>query len=155
MWAVRGTARATICILRFGRMGREWTVLSIMLKNDGIDMIISTNVHGVTMAAKLLREDDKVVYRDSAYLGLEKWGEFKHTPPNIALTAVRVGCPRFPITPLAGSGTSKTANPLYVVRWSIPTELRRIFSVSGKRFTMDCEKISTDYMRSLPVRTCI
>ena len=107
------------------------------------------------MAAKLLREDDKVVYRDSAYLGLEKWGEFKHTPPNIALTAVRVGCPRFPITPLAGSGTSKTANPLYVVRWSIPTELRRIFSVSGKRFTMDCEKISTDYMRSLPVRTCI
>lgn len=45
-----------------------------MLKNDGIDMIISTNVHGVTMAAKLLREDDKVVYRDSAYLGLEKMG---------------------------------------------------------------------------------
>ena len=30
------------------------------------------NVHDVTVTAKLLREDDQVVYGDSAYLGMEK-----------------------------------------------------------------------------------
>ncbi len=38
------------------------------------------NGHDVTVAAKLLREDDEVVYRDSAYLGLEKWEEIKQDP---------------------------------------------------------------------------
>lgn len=40
----------------------------------------SANVHDVTVAAKLLREDDEVVYGDSAYLGLEKRDEVKHDP---------------------------------------------------------------------------
>ena len=38
----------------------------------------AANVHDVTVAEKLLREDDEVVYRDSAYLGLEKRDEIKH-----------------------------------------------------------------------------
>lgn len=32
----------------------------------------STNVHDITVATKLLREDGEIVYEDSAYLGLEK-----------------------------------------------------------------------------------
>ena len=40
----------------------------------------AANVHDVTVAEKLLREDDEVVYGDSAYLGLEKRDEIKHDP---------------------------------------------------------------------------
>jgi len=40
----------------------------------------AANVHDVTMAAKLLREDDEAVYGDSAYLGLEKRDEIKQDP---------------------------------------------------------------------------
>ncbi len=32
----------------------------------------SANVHDITVASRLMREDDKVVYGDSAYLGIEK-----------------------------------------------------------------------------------
>ena len=39
--------------------------------------VTAANVHDVTVAAKLLREDDEVVYGDSAYLGLEKRVEIK------------------------------------------------------------------------------
>ena len=38
----------------------------------------AANVHDVTVASKLLREDDEVVYGDSAYLGLEKREEIKN-----------------------------------------------------------------------------
>ena len=40
----------------------------------------AANVHDVTVAAKLLREDDEVVYGNSAYLGLEKRDEIKKNP---------------------------------------------------------------------------
>lgn len=40
--------------------------------------VTAANVHDVTVAAKLLREDDEVVYGDSAYLGLEKRDEIKN-----------------------------------------------------------------------------
>ena len=40
----------------------------------------AANVHDVTVAAKLLRKDDEVVYGDSAYLGLEKRDEIKQDP---------------------------------------------------------------------------
>ena len=40
----------------------------------------SANVHDVSVAEKLLREDDEVVYGDSAYLGLEKRDEIKQDP---------------------------------------------------------------------------
>ena len=40
----------------------------------------AANVHDVTVAAKLLREDDKAVYGDSAYLGIEKREEIKSNP---------------------------------------------------------------------------
>jgi len=36
-----------------------------------VDVTVA-NVHDVTAAVELLREDDKVVYGDSAYLGLRK-----------------------------------------------------------------------------------
>lgn len=84
------------------------------------------NVHDVTVAAKLLREDDEVVYGDSAYLGLKKRDEIKHEP-QLSAIEYRINCrpgqrPGFPTTPLTGSGTSKTADPLYDAKWSIPTE---------------------------------
>ena len=40
----------------------------------------AANVHDVTVAARLLREDDKAVYEDSAYLGIEKREEIKSNP---------------------------------------------------------------------------
>ena len=40
----------------------------------------AANVHDVTVAARLLREDDEVVYGDSAYLGIEKREEVKNSP---------------------------------------------------------------------------
>lgn len=39
--------------------------------------VTAANVHDVTVAAKLLQEDDQVVYGNSAYLGLEKREEIK------------------------------------------------------------------------------
>ena len=42
--------------------------------------VTAANAHDITVAAKLLREDDKVVYGDSAYLGLEKRDEIKNDP---------------------------------------------------------------------------
>ena len=43
-------------------------------------VVTSANVHDVTVAAELLREDDQVVYGDSAYLGMEKRDEVKNSP---------------------------------------------------------------------------
>lgn len=37
----------------------------------------SANAHDITMASKLIREDDEVVYGDSAYLGIEKRPEIQ------------------------------------------------------------------------------
>ena len=93
----------------------------------GVFTYTAANVRDVTEASKPLREDDEVVYGDSAYLGLEKREEIKiaHSfpPSNTGSTAVRAGCPRFPTTPLTGSGTLRTENPLCAARWSTPTEL--------------------------------
>ena len=40
----------------------------------------AANVHDITVAAKLLREDDKVVCGDSSYLGLQSREEVKQAP---------------------------------------------------------------------------
>ncbi len=40
----------------------------------------AANVHDTTVAAELLREDDEIVYRDSAYLGLQSREEVKQDP---------------------------------------------------------------------------
>ena len=40
----------------------------------------AANVHDISVAAELLREDDEVVYGDSAYLGIEKREEIKNNP---------------------------------------------------------------------------
>ena len=86
----------------------------------------AANVHNVTVAEKLLREDDEVVYGDSAYLGLEKRDEIKHNPffpqSNSASTVDRAGCPEFRATPLTGSDTLSIANPLCAARWNTPNE---------------------------------
>ena len=37
--------------------------------------VSSANIHDVTVASELIREDDEVVYGDSGYLGIEKRGE--------------------------------------------------------------------------------
>ena len=51
----------------------------------------AANVHNVTVAAGLLREDDEVVYGDSAYLGIEKQEEIKNSPQLSAIT-YRINC---------------------------------------------------------------
>jgi IS5 family transposase len=42
--------------------------------------VTAANVHDITEASKLLREDDKVVYGDAGYLGIEKREEIKNDP---------------------------------------------------------------------------
>lgn len=51
----------------------------------------AANVHDISVAAELLREDDEVVYGDSACLGIEKREEIKNDPP-----ALRHGIPHQP-----------------------------------------------------------
>ncbi len=46
----------------------------------GVFTYTAANVRDVTEASKPLREDDEVVYGDSAYLGLEKREEIKNSP---------------------------------------------------------------------------
>ena len=48
--------------------------------------VTAANVHDVTVAAELLREDDEVVYGDSAYLGIEKRDEIRNSPQLSAIT---------------------------------------------------------------------
>lgn len=55
--------------------------------------VTAANVHDITVAAKLLREDDKVVYGDSAYLGLEKRKEIQN---NEQLSAIQCRINRRP-----------------------------------------------------------
>ena len=40
----------------------------------------AANVHDITMASQLVREDDEVVYGDSGYIGIEKRDEIKNSP---------------------------------------------------------------------------
>ena len=65
------------------------------LSDEGAEEAIydsnAANVHDVTAAAKLLREDDEAVYGDSAYLGLEKRDEIKHDP-QLSAIEYRINC---------------------------------------------------------------
>ena len=61
-----------------------------MIKDAGSGFVhtveaTAANVHDVTVAARLLREDDKAVYGDSAYLGIEKREEIKSNPQLFAI----------------------------------------------------------------------
>jgi IS5 family transposase len=40
----------------------------------------AANVHDITVATRLIREDDEVVYGDSGYIGIEKREEVKNSP---------------------------------------------------------------------------
>jgi len=55
--------------------------------------VTAANVHDITVAEKLLREDDEVVYGDSAYLGLEKREEIKNNPQFSAIEYRVNRCP--------------------------------------------------------------
>ncbi len=87
----------------------------------------SANIHDVTAATAPLREDDEVVYGDSAYLGIEKREEVCGDPRffeiKFPLIAGQAVCQSFLTTPLAGNVLLRSANPLYAARWSIHTEL--------------------------------
>ena len=58
----------------------------------------SANVHDVTAASELIREDDEVVYGDSGYLGIQKRQEVskdEHLSPLITvLTSVLADFPK-------------------------------------------------------------
>ena len=71
----------------------------------------TANVHDVTVAAGLLRDDD---------------GRKSETAPSFlqshtVSTAGRAGCPRFQTMPLTGSGILKTKNRLCAVKRNTPT----------------------------------
>lgn len=87
--------------------------------------VTAANVHDVTVAAKLLQEDDQVVMGTARICDWKSERKSNRTrifpPSNTASTAVRAGCPRFPATLLTGSVILRAANPLYAARWSIPT----------------------------------
>ena len=87
--------------------------------------VTAANAHDITVAAKLLREDDKVVYGDSAYLGLEnamKSNRILSAPRSIsASTACQADCPGFQTTLLTGSGILRSADPLCAAKWNTPT----------------------------------
>ena len=49
----------------------------------------AANVHDITVAHQLIREDDKVVYGDSGYIGIEKREEVKESP-HLSTTEYRI-----------------------------------------------------------------
>jgi IS5 family transposase len=119
----------------------------------------AANVHDVTVAAKLLREDDEVVYGDSAYLGLEKRDEIKHNP--------RFSSIKFRINRRPGSLPRVSDNAIdwerYIenrkssVRCKVEHPFRIVKNIFGFRKTVyrGLRKILTDCTCSLPAQTCI
>ena len=85
----------------------------------------AANTHDITVAAKLLREDDEVVY------GVPIWGSKNGMRSKMILsfpqsssvsTAGQAGCPGFQTTPLTGRDILRTASPLCAARWNTHTE---------------------------------
>ena len=90
------------------------------LSDEGVEDAINH----MTVASKLLREDDEVVYGDSAYLGLEKREEIKYSPQLSAIEyriSRRPG--RLPKVSDNAIDWERHANPLCAARWNTPTEL--------------------------------
>ena len=84
------------------------------------------NVHDVTVAAnccgRTMRSSTGTAHIWDWKNGMRSSMNHSFPPLNTGSTAARASCPGFPTTPLTGSGTSKTADPLYDAKWSIPTE---------------------------------
>lgn len=103
--------------------------------------------------------DDQVVYRDSAYLGLEKREEIKQDPQ---LSAAEYRINRRPgrlpkVSDNAINWGRHIENRKFAVCCKVEHPYRivkNIFS-SERPFTVDCEKTSIDYTCFLPARTCI
>jgi IS5 family transposase len=73
--------------MRQTKKGNEWHFG--MKAHIGVDAgtgyahsltVTAANVHDITEASKLLREDDEVVYGDAGYLGIEKREEIRNDP---------------------------------------------------------------------------
>ena len=90
----------------------------------GVFTYTAANVRDVTEASKPLREDDEVVYGDSAYLGLEKREEIKNSPQLSAIEyRINRRPGRLPKVSDNAIDWERHANPLCAARWSTPTEL--------------------------------
>lgn len=109
------------------KRGRPPIEIEIMLRTYLLQCWFSLSDEGVedainhmTVASKLLREDDEVVYGDSAYLGLEKREEIKYSPQLSAIEyriSRRPG--RLPKVSDNAIDWERHANPLCAARWSI------------------------------------
>ena len=60
--------------------------------------VTAANAHDITQAANLIREEDEVVYGDSAYLGIQKRSEMAGDPH---LSSIDYRINRRPSSPLA------------------------------------------------------
>ena len=117
--------------------------------------VTAANVHDITQAAALIREDDEVVYGDSGYLGIQKRPEVAAmiTYPALitALTAVPESCRMYLTTQLTGNDILKTASHRCAVRWSTHFGSSSVSSAIGKRCTADWRKTKTVCMPCSPV----
>ncbi len=102
----------------------------------------AANVHDITAAERLLRENNKVVYGDSTYLGIEKPKKAKDSPQ---LSDITYRMNRRPGR-LPKISDNAVEHPYRIVKTSL---------VSKRPFTGGLEKIRTDYMCFSPVQICI
>ena len=119
----------------------------------------AANVHDVTVAVKLMREDDEAVYGDSAYLGFQKRDEIK---PDPQLSSIE-----FRINRRSGRLPKVSDNAIdwersidedrrSAVRCKVEHLYRIVKNIFGSRKTVcrGSRKILADCTCSLPVQTC-
>ncbi len=101
--------------------------------------VTAANVHDITQTENLLREDDKVVYGDSGYLGVENIPKLRTTSIfhrlTSALTAAPISCLLFLTIRSTGNGILKTANPPCAARWSMHSKSSNAGLAIRKRCT--------------------
>lgn len=105
----------------------------------------AANAHDITVAAKLLREDDEVVYGDSAYLGIEKRDEIKQDKRLFAIEyRINRGPGRLPrVSDNAIDWERYIENRKSAVRCKVEHPYRIVKNIFGfrKPFTGACAKI--------------
>ena len=84
--------------------------------------VTPANTHDITVASKLIRSDDEVVYGGSGFVGIQKRPEIKKTNTWILSITVsfadREACRKYPTMQLIGSGLSIIARRLFAVKWN-------------------------------------
>jgi IS5 family transposase len=78
----------------------------------------AANVHDITMASRLLREDDAVVYGDAGYRGIEKREELVGNAHFSSIAGLAASGGSRTISP-TGKSRSNGASPRSVPKWSI------------------------------------